>query len=187
MKIIIGLGNPGDEYVFTRHNAGFMVIDALCEKLKISLNKQGFDGIYEKIKVDDQEVIIAKPLTYMNKSGTFVSKICSFYKIKIDEILVICDDLDTPIGKVRIKSFGSSGGQNGLKDIELCLGTNNFKKMKIGIGRPTNKNEVINYVLSKIKNEDKQKFLSAVDVASSAAIEWIYNNYEKIISKYNMK
>ena len=141
MKLIVGLGNPGKEYEATRHNIGFKVIDAFIHKHGIELNKSKYDGIYYK----GNGAIIAKPLTYMNNSGTFVQALAKFYKIEPQDILVIYDDMDLKTGVARMRKTGSAGGQNGMKDILFKMGTNDIPRLKVGIGRPKNgsKNHVL--------------------------------------------
>lgn len=184
--LIVGLGNPGEEYQSTKHNVGFRAIDKICNLLNVKLDKEKFNGIYKKIPYKDgKEIILAKPLTYMNLSGNFVKSIVNFYKINFNNIIVIYDDIDTNIGSIRVKSKGSSGGQNGMKNIIDMLGTNNIKRIRIGIGRPEKQN-LANYVLSKFKVEDFANIEIALNCASKATIDFIeFDNFEKVISKYN--
>ena len=143
MKLIVGLGNPGKEYENTRHNIGFKVIDALSHKYNVELNENKFNGMFYK----GNGMILAKPLTYMNLSGDFVQKLAHYYKIDIEDILVVYDDLDLATGVVRYRQKGSSGGQNGIKDIINKMGTQEIKRLKIGIGKP--RNGAKNWVLGK--------------------------------------
>jgi PTH1 family peptidyl-tRNA hydrolase len=132
MKLIVGLGNYPKEYEFTRHNAGFLAIDDFCKKNLLELKTEKFNGLY--VKTDSY--IISKPLTFMNNSGDFVREIVKFFKIDIKDILIITDDIDSNFGSLKFRSNGSSGGQNGLKDIFNKLGTEEIKRIKIGTGRP---------------------------------------------------
>ena len=132
MKLIVGLGNPGKEYENTRHNIGFKAIDLFAKEHNLELNQEKFKGIYCKT----QDFILAKPLTFMNLSGDFVQAISNFFKIKVEDILIIYDDMDLPIATLRYRKKGSSGGQNGMKDIMLKMGTESISRIKIGIGRP---------------------------------------------------
>ena len=141
MKLIVGLGNPGKEYEATRHNIGYKAIDAFIHKHNIKLNKKKFTGHFYK----GDDFIIAKPDTYMNNSGDFVGPLAKFFKIENEDILVVYDDMDTPVGKATMKKNGSGGGQNGMKDIIDKLGTKEIPRLKIGIGRP--KNGAKNHVL----------------------------------------
>lgn len=134
MKIIVGLGNPGKQYESTRHNLGFLVIDELTKRLGVELDKEKFNGVYTMVGTGDDRFIIAKPMTFMNLSGDFVRDIMSFYKIELEDLIVFTDDKDMELGKLKLRSSGSSGGQNGIKDIINKLGTENFTRAKLGIG-----------------------------------------------------
>lgn len=164
MKLIIGLGNPGEEYEATRHNIGFKVIDAFIHKHGLKLNKSKYTGKYYK----GNGVIIAKPETFMNLSGNFVQPIVKFFKIELEDILIIYDDMDLPAGKARMKKSGSAGGQNGMKDIIMRMGTNDIQRLKVGIGRPKNGSK--NHVLGKFTtlqleelNKIKNNLLNSIE------------------------
>ena len=137
MKCIVGLGNPGKEYENTRHNTGFMVIDALCDFYHVQLNEKKFKANYCKLKINNQDVLLVKPQTYMNLSGEAVVSLMNYYKIELKDLLVISDDLDLAFGKVRFRRSGNDGGQRGLRSIIQYLKTNQFSRCKIGIGRDT--------------------------------------------------
>lgn len=177
MKLIVGLGNPGVEYEKTRHNTGFMVIDKLAEKLHTPLTEKKFNGIY----YIDKEVILAKPLTFMNNSGDFVRAIKDYYNIVDDDIIIVYDDLDLPVGKAVIRQKGSSGGHNGMKDIIAKLKTDEIKRLKIGIGRGQN---VINYVLGKFSYQDFCTIEKIIDIASDALISFISNDIRFVMNKF---
>ena len=185
--LIVGLGNPGFEYEMTKHNVGFRTIDKICNKMQVKLDKEKFNGLFTKISYkNNKEIILCKPLTYMNLSGECVKNIVNFFKISIDNIIIIYDDIDTNIGLIRVKSKGSSGGQNGIKNIISLLGTENIKRIRIGIGKPTNKN-LANYVLSKFDIKDLAFVEKSIDNASQAAIDFVEtSNFENVISKYNL-
>ncbi len=183
MKIIIGLGNPGVEYVNTRHNIGFQIINQICEISKITLNLNKFGGIF----FVEKDVIFAKPQTFMNNSGTFLKDIINFYKIKIENILVILDDLDSEIGQAKIKTVGSSGGHNGMKDIINKLGTDEIKRLKIGIGRPENSEDITKYVLSKIPKSDALILDKVKKQAVKAALSFVYNDVRLVVNSFNGK
>ncbi|TPD98841.1 aminoacyl-tRNA hydrolase [Metamycoplasma equirhinis] len=180
MKLIVGLGNPGIEYEKTRHNVGFMVIDQVASKMQIQLNEKKFNGLFFK----DQEVIIAKPMTYMNKSGDFVRAIKDYYNISLNDILIVYDDLDLPLGKASIKQKGSSGGHNGMKDIIEKLGSDEIKRIKIGIGREQN---VIDYVLGKFSFSDFQIVSKLIESATEAIITFISNDIRFVLNKFTGK
>ena len=180
MKLIVGLGNPGAEYAQTKHNVGFMVVDAIARKLDVELDEKKFNGIYH---IGD-EYILAKPQTYMNNSGSFVVEIMNYYKINQNDILIIQDDLDLAIGRATIKQKGSSGGHNGLKDIIQKLDTEKINRLKIGIGRSDN---VVNYVLSKFTPNDLEVINKIIDSAADIALTYIYNDIHYVINKFNGK
>ena len=185
MRLIVGLGNPGKKYECTRHNIGFMCVDMLLKKLNASLDQEGFKSFYTTVFHKGEKIIIMEPQTYMNLSGEAVSAIVNFYKIEHEDILVIYDDLDLPAGKLRLRSSGSSGGHNGMKNIIGLLGDQNIKRIRIGISRDT-KYEVCDYVLSKIAGEDKKEFDKELDRASDAVLYWLdERDYNKVMSKFN--
>lgn len=182
--LIVGLGNPGDKYKSTKHNVGFLVIDKILEKLDLNLDKEKFAGAYTKHKMENKELFISKPYTYMNNSGFFIYDICNFFKISTNNILVIYDDIDTKIGNIRIRLKGSSGGQNGIKNIIQVFKTENIKRIRIGIGNPKNEN-LTDYVLSNFNSSEKPIIDRAIDKAADAALCFLKNDFEKIISKYS--
>jgi PTH1 family peptidyl-tRNA hydrolase len=161
VKLIVGLGNYPDKYKNTKHNAGFICVDEFCKRHNITLDKTNFNGVFAK----EDKFIIAQPHTLMNLSGSFVSEIINFYKINISDILIISDDIDTELGKIRVKPKGSSGGQNGLKDIINKLGTEEFKRIKIGISKPNKPIDIADYVLSNFNKTELPLLNQAIDQA----------------------
>ena len=154
MKLIVGLGNPGKEYENTRHNIGFMTVDKIIYEKNLT-EKEKFNGKYYEYNVNNEKIIILKPQNYINLSGQVISKFVNYFKIDINDILIIHDDLDLPVGKIKLRMSGGSGGHNGLKDIENCLKTKNYKRIKVGISN--NKNiDTKDYVLGKFNSEDKK-------------------------------
>lgn len=185
MRLIVGLGNPGKKYEQTRHNVGFLVVDELLKKLNISLDQEGFKSFYTTYFYKGEKIIICKPQTYMNLSGEAVSEIVSYYKIKHEDIVVIYDDLDLPMGKLRLRASGSSGGHNGIKNIINLLGDQNIKRIRIGISRD-DKYDVKDYVLSKISGDDLKLFNEAKIKAADALLYWLYeSDFNKVMSKFN--
>ncbi|BAP39443.1 aminoacyl-tRNA hydrolase [Metamycoplasma canadense] len=180
MKLIIGLGNPGIEYEKTRHNVGFMVIDKLSEKLEAPLKEKKFNGIFYK----DKDVILAKPLTYMNNSGEFVKAIADYYNILIDDIIIVYDDMDIELGKVAIRQKGSSGGHNGVKSIIKHLGSEEIKRFKIGIGRG---NDAINFVLGKFSHNDFLVIEKVINSTVDALIQFISNDIRYVMNNFSGK
>lgn len=186
MKLIVGLGNPGNEYLDTRHNMGFMVIDKILNELNVNFTKNKHKGIYVQTKVKGTDVIILKPMTYMNLSGDSIKEVMNYYKINIDDILVIYDDMDTNVGSLRLRLSGSAGGHNGIKSIIANLGTDKFKRIRVGIGKDP-QIDIINYVLGKPKKEDFDKIDQATSIAMKAAIDFINTPFDKVMSMYNTK
>jgi len=155
VRLIVGLGNPGKEYERTRHNVGWMVLDKLCEELGCSFSREKFEGLFAEYRTSDgNKVLLLKPLTFMNRSGESVGKFVRFYKLQPKEVLVVYDDLDLPLGKLRLRLKGSSGGHKGVLSVEHALGTKDFPRLRVGIGRPERKEEVVDYVLSPFKKEE---------------------------------
>ena len=180
MKMIVGLGNPGKQYERTRHNSGFMAIDKVAEKLNLNIDKKEFAALTAK----NNQVILVKPQTYMNNSGEAVSQIMKYYHIDINDLLIIYDDLDLKYGQLRLRLKGSSGGHNGIKSIINYIHSENFKRIRIGI----EKNPLIetaDYVLGKVEKDKQQLFDDSIEKASQAAIEFITDEFEKIMTKYN--
>ncbi len=186
MKLIIALGNPGKEYDNTRHNIGFYFIDEYLKSKNQKLNKEKFKGQYQMFSCDDEKLIILKPQSYMNLSGEVVKKFVDYYKIKLEDILVICDDLDTPVGKFRLRKEGSSAGHNGLKNIEEKLKTKEYKRLKIGISKDE-KIDAKDYVLGKVKEKDKKIYESMIKTINNVLDDYIDTDFEKLVSIYNRK
>lgn len=184
MKLIVGLGNPGKEYDKTRHNIGFLTIDKYANELGISITKKKFNGLYGEVSIDDEKVILLKPQAYINLSGEVIRKFVDFYKISISDILIIHDDLDLDIGTYKIKQKGSSGGHNGLKNIELHLGTQEYKRIKIGISN----NKMIDtkdYVLGKISKEEEMKLSDIQNKVLEVLDDYFKLSFSELMSKYN--
>ncbi len=182
MLLVVGLGNIGKEYENTRHNVGFNVINKIEEKLNLEFcEEKKFKGLVSSYNIDGTKIIFLKPTTYMNLSGEAIQSVMSFYKIDINDLLVICDDLDMEVGKVRFRKEGSSGGHNGLKNIELNLGSNKFRRIKIGISKDKII-PVIDWVLSKPHGEDLEKLNHAYDKVSDAVIHYLsHKSDEKLM------
>lgn len=188
MKVIIGLGNPGMKYEYTKHNIGFRVVDKLVNDLENKYNIKHinkFNSLIFETTCGGDKVLLVKPLTFMNLSGEALSKIINWYKVNIDNIVIVHDDLDLPIGKVRYREKGSAGGHNGVASIIQYLDTSVFKRVKIGIDRPQN-NEVIDYVLSPFKPEEKKIIDNCIIEVSDTLYEWVCGtDFIKIMNTYN--
>lgn len=167
MFLVVGLGNPGAEYAATRHNVGFMAADEIHRRYNFSSFKNKFDGLIAEGQIEGERVYLLKPQTYMNLSGNSVVKAANFYKILPENIVVIHDDMDLNVGKMKAKIGGGSGGHNGLKSIDSCI-TANYNRVRIGTGHPQNRNEesIVKHVLSEFSKEDKEKISAAISIAA---------------------
>ncbi len=185
MKIIVGLGNPGEEYKNTRHNLGFMVMDGLEKITKIYANKKRLDGLVGTGNYKGEKLVLVRPTTYMNLSGDCVLKVLKYYKATPKDLIVIYDDIDVPVGKIRIKPSGSAGTHNGMRDITKKLGTSEFYRVRVGSGRPREFIDLADYVLSNIKKEEKEQIEKAVENAAKGVVEIIEEGIDKAMNSYN--
>jgi PTH1 family peptidyl-tRNA hydrolase len=172
MKLVVGLGNPGSQYDNTRHNVGFRVVDKLATQLRWNWNERRSRAVLASGMIGAEKVILVKPLTYMNLSGEAVAELLRWYKLQPYDIFVVCDDLDLPVGKIRLRTKGSAGGQKGLDNIIYHLHTNEFPRLRIGIGRPTNtRKDPISYVLGVPSKDERIELDLAEDRAARKAEE----------------
>ena len=185
MYLIIGLGNPEEEYSKTRHNIGFNTINKLAQKYNIKITKTKYEGLYETGEIEGQKVILIKPQTYMNLSGNCVKQFVDFYKVEKENVLVIYDDMDIETGTIKIRKKGSAGGHNGIKSIVQMLGTEEFPRIRIGIGRPEHNGDEINYVIGAIPKEEIPKLEEGTEKAKEAIIEILKNGIDKAMNKFN--
>ena len=187
MKLIIGLGNPEEEehYSESRHNMGFDVINSIASKYDIKLNKNRFYGNYGLGEIEGEKVILVKPQTYMNLSGECVWRMMKFFKIDIKDILVIYDDFDTDPGTIRIRKFGSAGSHKGMISIIQCLGSDKFYRIRVGIGRPEHIGEIVDYVISKVPEDEMKVLEKGIEKATKATIEFLKNGIDSAMNKYN--
>ncbi len=183
--MIVGLGNPGLQYRYTRHNAGFMVAQALADKLELKLMRVKFRCQIGDGKLDGIPLIIAKPLTYMNESGSAVSSLLRYFKVPLERLLVIHDDLDLPLGVLRLRPGGGSAGQRGMQSITEKLGTNAFPRLRFGIGRPPGRMDPADYVLEKFGTSEQELLKMTLDQATSAALSFVRDGLEKAMNLYN--
>lgn len=186
MKLIVGLGNPEEDYSKTRHNMGFNVINKIAKEFGIEVNKSKFKGLYGSGIIENEKVILLKPQTYMNLSGESVIQIMNFYKIPVEDIIIIYDDMDIEPGNIRVRKNGSAGSHNGMKSIINCLQTENFTRVRVGIGKPENK-DMISYVLGFIPEEEAKILDYGTEIAKNAIIEMIKNNVDSAMNKFNKK
>lgn len=187
MYIIVGLGNPEPEYAKTRHNMGFDVINKLASKNNIELTKTKFNAIYGTGIIKNKKVILIKPQTYMNNSGESVIEFVNFYKENLQNVIVIYDDMDTDIGQIRIRAKGGAGSHNGMKSMVKELKSEEFPRIRVGIGKPINEFDRINYVIGSIPNEEYTKLQEGEDLATQAIEYWIDNGIDNTMNRYNVK
>ena len=186
MKLIVGLGNPGREYRDTRHNVGFMVVDALADRWRVSdAWRERFDALQIKTTVGDAPVVIAKPLTFMNLSGQAVSAIAGFFKIEPADVLVIVDEAALPLGRLRARREGGAGGHNGLKSLIQHLGTQNFPRMRVGVGRGTDGRDLSDHVLGRFEPSERETVSAAVLRAADATEMFISDGIERVMNAFN--
>ncbi|PLT30870.1 aminoacyl-tRNA hydrolase [Peribacillus deserti] len=185
MKVIIGLGNPGKQFDGTRHNIGFDVIDALSDKWNIPLDQAKHKGLLGTGMVNGEKVLLLKPLTYMNLSGESISAVLNFYKLSHEDIVVIYDDLDLPPGKLRLRQKGSAGGHNGIKSTIAHLGTQEFNRIRVGVGRPTDKRSVPDFVLSRFTKDEQELMSKVVDICGKACENWLEADFLIVMNKFN--
>lgn len=183
--LLIGLGNPGREYRDNRHNFGFMLIDRLCVRLsargmKLQSKAIVTDGIYE-----DRKILLAKPQTYMNLSGQSIQGLAHFYKLPLEKLLVAHDDLDIPFGSIRVRPGGGPGGQKGVASTIERLGTSDFARLRLGIGRPPGRMDPADYVLQDFSRDDMQEVSGILDRAADAALSFVVNGLEKTMNRFN--
>ncbi|MBR2603954.1 MAG: aminoacyl-tRNA hydrolase [Bacilli bacterium] len=186
MKLIVGLGNPGKEYEHTRHNVGFDVIDFFASKVGASIDKDKFQGLYTKGKVDGEDIILLKPQKFINLSGDVMRKYADYFKVNERDILVIHDDLDLEVGKIKLKERSSSGGHNGMKNIEANFKNNEYKQLKIGISN-NKESDTKDYVLGKFSKDDREKIEEAIKKSYDIIIDYINLDFNELQNKYNKR
>lgn len=187
MYLIVGLGNPGNRYEATRHNIGFMVLTKMAAQWKVELKQKSFNSSWGKGRIGEENVLLAMPQTYMNLSGTAVRKLQSFFKIDISKLIVIHDDLDLSFGSIRLKAGGGTAGHKGLASIESNLGTSEFTRVRLGIGKPVDKSRIEGYVLENFRMEEQRILPEVIGRAADASAEIVLNGLQKAISKYQTK
>ncbi|KXA36071.1 aminoacyl-tRNA hydrolase [Staphylococcus lugdunensis] len=186
MKCIVGLGNIGKRFEHTRHNIGFEVVDYLLDKYNFNLDKQKFKGAYTIERIGNDKVMFIEPMTMMNLSGQAVGPLMDYYNVAIDELIVLYDDLDLNQGQVRLRQKGSAGGHNGMKSIIQHLGTEQFKRIRIGVGRPTNGMSVPDYVLQKFSKEEMMTMDHVVEHAAQAVEAFIdTSRFDHVMNNFN--
>jgi PTH1 family peptidyl-tRNA hydrolase len=187
MFLIVGLGNPGKRYKTTRHNIGFMVAEKLAAGIDVEVKQKSFDALWGKGRLKNKKVIIALPQTYMNLSGAAVRQLQSFFKTDISNLIVIHDDLDLPFGALRLKTGGGNAGHKGLISIESNLGSSDFTRIRLGIGKPADKSRIEGYVLEPFSEEEKKSLPELINQASDACAEIVLTDIKTATSKYQTK
>lgn len=184
--LIVGLGNPGKKYEFTRHNAGFLFVDILCEKYNFKADRLKFHALTCEARINGHRCLVMKPNTMMNLSGEAVKEACAFYKIPPENIIVVFDDISLDVGKLRIRRKGSAGGHNGIKSIISCIGSDNFPRIKLGVGaKPHPDYDLADWVLSTFTKDEATKLREAVDGACEAVPLILEGDFEKAMSRFN--
>ena len=190
MKIVVGLGNPGLKYEFTRHNIGFRIVDSLARDIEIEFKKvKSYYSLISRGMINNHKVMLVKPQTFMNLSGRAVSKVVSYYKIPLQDLLIVYDDLNLELGQVRIRKKGSAGGHKGIESIMQYLDSEEIPRLRIGIGNPlVNFNfNCMSYVLSNFNNDEKDKIGEVIQLSTEAIKTVIEDGFEKAMRKYNRK
>ena len=184
--VIVGLGNPGDKYEKTRHNAGFRTVDLIANELKAAQWKNKFQSLIADAEYDGKKLLLVKPLTFMNNSGAAVSEIVNFYKLPTESLIVISDDISMDAGRLRIRASGSHGGHNGLKDIIELLGTDAIARIKVGMGqKPHPEYDLANWVLGKPSAEDEKKITEAESLAAKAVLTTVTKGIGAAMNSFN--
>jgi peptidyl-tRNA hydrolase, PTH1 family len=187
LRIIVGLGNPGPEHQVTRHNAGFWFVDLLARRHGAEFRDyRKYSGEAARVNIGGQDLVLLKPTTYMNRSGLAVRQLCDFYKVAADEVLVAHDELDLPVGTVRLKSGGGHGGHNGLRDTIAHIGET-FWRLRLGVGHPGNKAEVIDYVLTRAPRAEEDLIFDAVNIAADSMPLLIEQGAERAMTKLHSR
>jgi PTH1 family peptidyl-tRNA hydrolase len=187
MYLILGLGNPGRRYQYTRHNIGFMVLEKIAARWEVDLKQKSFDALWNRGKIAGINVLLAMPQTYMNLSGNAARKLLAYFKMDISNLIVIHDDLDLPFGKLRLKTGGGDAGHKGLKSITTCLGSADFMRVRMGIGKPSDRIPVEDYVLQRFDSEETDLLQQSIQLASEAATEIVLSGMQQAMAKYHTK
>jgi PTH1 family peptidyl-tRNA hydrolase len=186
IKLIAGLGNPGSQYDDTRHNVGFMVLDALAERLGTNIRKKKFNALVEETQADGNRVILLKPQQYMNRSGHAIATAVGFYKIASSDVLIVTDDMALDAGRLRLRAKGSAGGHNGLKDIISHLKSDAFPRLRIGIGE-SGQVDAADYVLSRFSSDEREVIKAAVTASVDAVLCWLREGIDAAMTRYNSR
>lgn len=184
LKLVVGLGNPGPKYYGTRHNIGFELVDRLVPPGGPTPFSRKFEGLLAEIEIDYRRVLVLKPDTFMNLSGRSVGQAVRFYKLDPADVLVVCDDLNLPVGKIRIRPGGSDGGQKGLRDVSAHLGTDKYPRLRIGIGGAP-EGQAVDYVLGRFRGPERAQIADALILASQAVAVWVAQDVHAAMNRFN--
>jgi PTH1 family peptidyl-tRNA hydrolase len=187
MYLILGLGNPGRRYQFTRHNIGFMVLEKIAAQWEVDLKQKSFDALWNRGKIAGINVLLAMPQTYMNLSGNAARKLLAYFKMDISNLIVIHDDLDLPFGKLRLKTGGGDAGHKGLKSIVTCLGSADFMRVRLGIGKPSDESRIEDYVLERFESKEAAELQQIIQLAADAATDIVISGMQTAMAKYHTK
>ena len=184
LKVIVGLGNPGRQYHGTRHNVGFAVVDLLAESPHAGRFQSRFQAQVAELVEEDLKILLVKPETYMNLSGRSVRQLLDFYQLPVEELLVVCDDINLPLGKLRARARGTHGGHNGLRDIQNHLGTTEYARLRLGVGAPPEE-RAIDYVLGRFRSSERDVIDEAIRTAAQAVIVWANRGIDACMNEFN--
>jgi len=185
MKLVVGLGNPGKRYDGTRHNVGFAVVDRLASAPGVNGFRERFDAEVAEWREDAEKILLVKPLTFMNLSGRVVREVVDYYQIELKDVLVICDDMALPLGKLRFRARGTHGGHNGLRDIQQHLGATDYSRLRIGVDVPGHEGDAVDHVLGKFRPSEKTVIEDALQLAVQGVVMWVGHGIEKCMNEYN--
>lgn len=174
--LIAGLGNPGNKYAYTWHNCGFLAMEMLSDRLGIGMSRTGFEGIYGRGRFEGKEIILLKPQTFMNNSGMSVAPMARYFKVDPAHVIIIYDDIDIAVGKIRVRAKGSAGTHNGMRSIISAMGTTEFPRVRIGTGPVPDKWELVDYVLADIPKEQREEVFASFEAAADAVIQYLREN-----------
>lgn len=184
-RMVVGLGNPGPGYEASRHNAGFIAVDLLAENLRASYWKDEAGARTALVRLGEEEVLLAKPMAFMNVSGSAVAKLVERYEARVDEVVIVHDDIDLPAGAVRVKIGGGHGGHNGLRSLNERLGTGEYVRVRVGVGRPPGRMDPADFVLEPLKRDALEELAAACTVAAQAAVHVLEHGAESAMREYN--
>ncbi len=185
MYLIVGLGNPESDYANTRHNMGFKVINEIAKQYEIEISRKKFNSEYGSSVIEGQKILLVKPQTFMNASGEAVIEFANFYKIELDNIIIVYDDVDIDTGNIRIRKNGSPGSHNGMKSVVHFLKSENFPRIRVGIGKPDENTDIIEYVIGSIPEEEKEQLQQGIEKAKNAIVELLKNGIDSAMNQFN--